>query len=81
MDVREGHHATGCRDPHDYAIPIYHPDHEDHDPARERVKGGVLTAGTDGASTNVDGTTGASVSCLGGERVARAKGSLDGNGV
>jgi hypothetical protein len=41
MHVREGHHATRCCDPHDHAIPIDHSDHEDHDPARERMKGVV----------------------------------------
>jgi hypothetical protein len=81
MDVREGHHATGCRAPHDHAVPIDHPYHEDHDPARERMKGWVRTAGTDDASIVVDGTAGAGVSGRGGERVARAKGNLDANGV
>jgi hypothetical protein len=81
MDVREGHHATGCRAPRDHAIPIDHPYHEDHDPARERMKGGVRIGGTVVAGTVVVGTVGAGVFGLGGERVARAKGNLDANGV
>jgi hypothetical protein len=76
MDVREGHHATGCRVHHGQVIPIDHPGHEDHDPTRERRKGGVRIAGTLG-----DGTAGARVFGPNGERVARAKGSLDANGV
>jgi hypothetical protein len=81
MDVREGHHATGCRASHDHAIPIDHPYHEDHDPARERMKGGVRTGGTLVVGPAIAGTDGARVFGLGGERVARAKGSLDANGV
>jgi hypothetical protein len=68
--------VTGCRAPHDHAIPIDHPYREDHDPARERMKGGVRTGGI-----VVAGFVGAWVSCLGGERVTRAKGNLDANGV
>jgi hypothetical protein len=81
MDVRHGHHATGCCAPHGYLIPIDHPDHEDHDPARERRKGGVRIAGTIGDGTAVVGIDGAGVSGPDGERDARAKGSLDANGV
>jgi hypothetical protein len=76
MDIREGHYATGCRAPHDHAIPIDHPYHEDHDPARERMKGGVRTGGT-----VVAGTVGAGFFGLGGERVARVKGNIYANGV
>jgi hypothetical protein len=87
MDAREGHHATGFRDPHG---PIDHPDHEDHDSALEMMKGGVRTAGvcTFGTSTIVVGTIlvgidGAEVSgpIAEDERIGGAKGSLDANGV
>jgi hypothetical protein len=81
MDVREGHQAIGCRAPHDLAIPIDHPYHEDHDPVRERMKGGVRTGGIVVAGTAVVGTVRAGVFGLGGERAARAKGNLDANGV
>jgi hypothetical protein len=79
MDVREGHHATGCRVLHGHVIPIDHPDHENHDPARERRKGGVLIDGHAGAGTVVAGTVGAKVYGPSGERAARAKGTLDAN--
>jgi hypothetical protein len=81
MDVREGFHASGCRAPHGHVSPIDHPDHKVHDPARERRKGGVLIAGTIGASTAVASTRGAGIFCLDGERAARAKGNLDASEV
>jgi hypothetical protein len=52
MDAREGHHATRSRDLHG---PIDHPDHEDHDPGREVMKGGVRTAIAGIASVEVFG--------------------------
>jgi hypothetical protein len=45
MDAREGHHVAGFRDPHGRVLPIDHPDHEDHDPGREMMKGGVRIVG------------------------------------
>jgi hypothetical protein len=60
--------------PRFHAIPIDHPDYEDHDSARERMKGGVGTIGTAGASTVSAGVSGRV-----NEMAARAKGTLDAN--
>jgi hypothetical protein len=45
MDAREGPHVAGFRDSHGRVLPIDHPDHEDHDPGREMMKGGVRIVG------------------------------------
>jgi hypothetical protein len=52
MDAREEDHAMGFRAPY---VPIDNPDHEDHDPGRKKIKGGVRTAvaGSHGVGTAV----------------------------
>jgi hypothetical protein len=51
MDAREGHHATELRDPPGL---IDHPNHEDHDPASEIMKGGVCSASACPAGVGTD---------------------------
>jgi hypothetical protein len=65
----------GFRNPHGHMIPIDHPDHEDHDPAREVIKGGVRTACAGGVGAKVSGQV------THDERAAEAKDSLDASEV